>query len=80
MPPELGWLPGTASGTEETRKPRLGPQLPLTRIRNLSAMNSPADRTASQRPSRHHSAGIRELAWVPGNPGLPVDSSRCGPV
>lgn len=76
MPPLLGWLPGTISGTEETRNSRLVPQLPRTRIRRpkcdkCSRPDSP------QRPSPQHCGEIRELAWVPGTPGLSLDNRRC---
>lgn len=56
MPPTLGWLPAAISGTEETRNPRLAPQLEMPRhhvleSRALSASSVLADGTAPQRPS-----------------------------
>lgn len=37
----------------------------------------PADWMAPQRPCPHRGGKIRGPAWVPGSPGLPLDSRQC---
>lgn len=67
MPPLLGWLPGTISGTEETRNSRLVPQLPRTRIRRpkcdkCSRLDSPSE---TQPPALWRNQGVGLGPWNP---------------
>lgn len=67
MPPALGWLLRTISGTEETKNQGWSLSYRLLELGGLSAISIPEDWTGPQRP-RPHCCGHQGLGLGPWKP------------
>lgn len=80
MPPALGWLPRTISRTEETKNPRLEPQLPLTRIRRPKCNKHSRRLDGSSETQTPLLRGSGTQARSLEVQGYPWTANRAGPV